>query len=257
VRYVGDLLILFHGMAKKVSFRCMDSVSISLSARSLGTPRVRATEDNFTFVVGGRRYCFPLVAAEFLSPRVRALHAIDATTNELLLAVDNDNNVFGSLIPLSQGAAVSLSQQSAAELLPVCAALSNWELAGSIERLLNPSQTADAAIGRLLLYSQTPSDLGFLASRFCELAGSADGLGISMLSEIISHPTLHIESEDWLYDYIIYKMEQDSAFISLFEFLEFKHISRMKMSEFIDRISGSEAELNISIYRKLLGRLVS
>jgi hypothetical protein len=230
-------------MEQKVSLHHMDSLRISLSARLLGTLRVPATEDNFTFVVDGRCYCFPSTAAEFLSPWVRDLHALDATINELSLVINNDSDIFEKLIAFSQGEAV--------ELLPVCSALRNWELAGSIDRLLNPSQTADAAIGRLLLYSQTPSDIDFLASRFCDVAG----FGISMLSDIISHPALQIESEDWLFDYIAHKMELDTAFINLFEFVEFRYISASKMSDFINMVSGSAAALNISILRKLLDRL--
>jgi hypothetical protein len=68
-----------------VRLRGGSKVTGELSGRGLGNVWVRDSCDEFTFVVGGRRYRCP----EFLSPRVCHLHCSDPTIDEITLEVDD------------------------------------------------------------------------------------------------------------------------------------------------------------------------
>jgi hypothetical protein len=74
------------------------SLDVGLSAKGLANIPRRV--DDFTFLVGSRRYHCPSLIAEFLSPRVSELHGIDDTVREFCVEVDAEDarDVFGAFI---------------------------------------------------------------------------------------------------------------------------------------------------------------
>jgi hypothetical protein len=76
-------------------------VAASLSTRGLTNVRLEDSRHDFTFIVGGGRYrCLPS-AAQFLSPRVRSLHSIDATIDEIAIDVDDATGLFGAILDVA------------------------------------------------------------------------------------------------------------------------------------------------------------
>jgi hypothetical protein len=59
-------------------------------------------------------------------------------------------------------------------------------------------------------------------------------IDIFEIEEILSHPSLIIESEDWLCNYIFRRFEQNVENFSLFEFVEFEFLSTEVIQQFIE-----------------------
>jgi hypothetical protein len=76
------------------------------------------------------------------------------------------------------------------------------------------------------------------------------------MSEVLSCPSLKVEDEDRLYDYIVGRMSSDRNFFCLLEFVRFDYLSDSKIYEFFDLISYSPSDLNLSFFRQLRSRLI-
>jgi hypothetical protein len=238
----------------------MNSLDVALSTGALADLGAAGPACDFTFVVRDRSYDLPSVAAEFLSPRLRQLHAIDETINEITLAVGDLDEVFENFISLSQGSTVTIDLETAEQFVMICCELEDWDVAALIDGKMKMSVTKDNAIDLLLFHSNISSDfsseVNLIASHFHEVAAATDRLSISLISEIISDRSPRVESEDWLYYYVMNRMRTSRDFKGLLEFVEFEYLSSSKMSEFINLIWSSASELNISILRGLCMRLM-
>jgi hypothetical protein len=226
---------------------------------ALRNVRVKQPQSDFTFIVGSHRHRCPSVAAEFLSPRVCEIRAIDATINELSLGVDDKGGLFGQLILLSQGETVEMNCSVIERLLLIYRQLRNFDLSRFLESKIREPIKADNAIDQLVLHSQTLSDgsseLDYVSSHFCEFANRMNEFNVSMTCEIISRRSLKIESEDWLYDYIMNSQSNDSDRWALLEFVQCEYLSATRMSDFLEFISERLDAVNICLFRHLQVRL--
>jgi hypothetical protein len=92
------------------------------------------------------------------------------------------------------------------------------------------------------------SELEFVPSHFSEIARNTTNLNSSIISAILSHRSLMIESEDVLYDYVM-----NSSHDHL-EFIHFEYLSPDVISEFLD--NSCIEDLNLYVIRRLISRLV-
>jgi hypothetical protein len=89
-----------------VGLRGGSRVTGGLSARGLANVAVRDWSDDFTFIIGNRRYRCRSSVAPFLSPRVSKLHLIDTTISELRLEVEDRDNFFSSVLEAGGGGCI-------------------------------------------------------------------------------------------------------------------------------------------------------
>jgi hypothetical protein len=123
----------------------------------------------------------------------------------------------------------------------ICKELRNPELTELFIRQFEPRD----ALARLSLRSQSfcdcSCDLMVISSNLTEIGN----LSPSTLVAILSSPSPRIESEDWLYDCIVSRMEGSSGFLALLEFVHCEYLSRSKIAEFVELISGMELNLTM------------
>jgi hypothetical protein len=98
-------------------------------------------------------------------------------------------------------------------------------------------------------------EIRFIASRFSEVESLSD-LGVHNLRRVLAHPSLRIESEDSLYNFISSQIERDESFTELLEFIHFEFLS----AECVDRFISSSPSfifdhLNLSLWNSLCRRL--
>jgi hypothetical protein len=89
-------------------------------------------ENDFTFVVDGRRHSCPWFVAEFLSPKIGRLHSVDVTVNEINIEVEDVNTEFCSLLSLRFGSSLSVTDDNCLFLLSIAREMNNWELCFSV-----------------------------------------------------------------------------------------------------------------------------
>jgi hypothetical protein len=225
----------------------MATVEVRLSAAGLANIRHRELPDKFTFIVGAHRHECPSIPADFLSPRVSDLHSIDPTLSELSLDVSDPGGVFDGVLLLGRGATIGLESSLGPKFGEFRRELRNWELPDF------ESITASNVFDRLLGGSGNLLELEFIASHFCELSEKMSVLDNSTVCAIISHPSLKIESEDWLYDFIANRPPGD--FLRLAEFILFEHLSASRVCHFLDLVADSISEIDLPLLRRLLPRL--
>jgi hypothetical protein len=85
-------------------------VRVSLSARGLASIQFRDDANDFEFIVGesGSRHRCPWFIADFLSPRIAALHAVDNMICSYRVETDDERGEFANFISLGRGDAVSI-----------------------------------------------------------------------------------------------------------------------------------------------------
>jgi hypothetical protein len=81
-------------------------------------------------------------------------------------------------------------------------------------------------------------------------------LGFPVVSGIASQPSLKLQSEESLFDFVLSRVSQDSNYFTLFEFIRFEYLSTESICQFADLISKSFDFLTPSIWEQLRNRLV-
>jgi hypothetical protein len=235
-------------------------LSVSLSAK--GLKNIHKRDNDFTFVVGSRRYPCPSFVAEFLSPRIYDIHSVDDTLNEFRVEVQDPNAHFEAFLGLSEGNSVSIDEGNRQTILEICIELRNSELYNGISACSTNEVQIGNVIDRALFASRTgcniAADLEFISSHFYEIKEPAEALksfDVATIFEIISHLSLKISSENSLYDFAMDCISKNPDFSILLECIRFEYLSQSKFMEFIIFLSNSFEYLSYSVWESLRRRL--
>jgi hypothetical protein len=88
------------GAASLVTTSKQSSMNAGLSAREMKNSCIKDKDNDFTFVVGSRRYDCPRSATEFLSPHVCQCRSGDDTFKEMRISTEDPNDILGSLMSI-------------------------------------------------------------------------------------------------------------------------------------------------------------
>ena len=186
------------------------------------------SDSDFEFVFGEDKVCcVHSILAEFLSPKVAYLRRADITFETYAFQDSELFNVFESLVSsLRSGAALRVEKSNFAALLRLAQELENAELLSSLLGMINPESLS---FEEAILLLRIGTDLGaafcdqfgnlrdFIASRFYDLEKEIlDDLDLETAQILLSSPSLTIEDEDSLYDFVRSRSENDLRFASSF-----------------------------------------
>jgi hypothetical protein len=245
-------------MSSQPQIETRSKITIGLSAK--GIKNIQNKYNDFTFVVGSRRYHCPSFIAQFLSPRVCSVHLIDDTTKEFSISVDDKQEIFNDILSLGFGDDVVFDATNKTTILSICCGLGNSELYEKICQGFEEELCVDNVIDRLNDLNNIGKDISreveFIASHFHELKDSLKSMtSSSMIMAIVNHSSLKIESEDSLYEFIVNGISNNCEFFGLLEFVRFEYLSTSNFIEFFDMMSNSFEYFNESLWRSLRSRL--
>jgi hypothetical protein len=190
------------------------------------------------------------------------LRAVDPTTSEVRIEVDDPDKSFASFLEIARGGGMSVDSVNRMTLLSICAALRNSELFESVYGADDEEITINNAVPRLLFRVHGQGDISpeieFIASHFDKFSRRRYPLRsvpVSMLSAIIGHPSLILDSEDALYDFICREISADPALFGLIEFVRFEYCWQDTMAHFVGLTSEHIDGLNAAIWRNIRTRL--
>jgi hypothetical protein len=169
---------------------------------------------------------------------VAEIQSVDATICATTVNVDDLPGLFGEFLLLSQGIAVQICTLYSRLFQEICRELGNSELL---------AQVAGARITIEDVPDRSSLEIAFIAAHFSEVADDITEIGV--LDEVLRHPSLHIQSEDWLFEFLV-----RSNLFPLFEHVWFDFLSAESMSGFLDLVSPSE--LNVGRWQGIRRRLV-
>jgi hypothetical protein len=238
------------------------ALSLSLSARGLAKLPASIYTNDFTFIVGGRKYQCPSVVADFLSPRLCRLRQSDSSIDEYELNIDDCSGDFSNFLSLGRGATFPISPSSLVFYLKVCENLENDELLRAL-LMDDLGLSVSTVTGRLLQLKATNGDcereIEFTASHFAEMSDSdiaLIGSDICLLSAIVSNGSLIIQDEDWLVCLLSGFSQVQPAYFSLFGDVRFEYVSESVIGDFIKLITKSFDYFSFSIWERLCDRLL-
>jgi hypothetical protein len=235
-------------------------VRAALSARGLNNLSDSYPND-FTFITAAGNFTCPSFIAEFLSPKVSRFRQVDATYCCCSVSTGDRSSAgdFKDVLGLGRGISVDLDSRNRDYILLISDEFENNELYELVSS--SSEMTSDNVLTRLKRRHERcesiDREIEFLISHIHKLSVQSFGqLDPSILREIVKHPKLQIESEDWLFDIIISQIEQDSKKFNLLEFIYFEMLSPVSMKRFTDLDVACLEHLDGRIWSQICARLV-
>jgi hypothetical protein len=207
---------------------------IQLSTKGLLAADQLSRHD-FKFVSGSDCFTCDRFQAAYLSPHVFAALLTDPTVDAFPLKC-SDSKSFDVIAHLVRGEAVPIGQENLETLQNLAENLGNPELSERVINFLNnfDELTLANCVTRLSfrvhLGLKIADEVIFVASHFCDLnSNDLNLVSIEALAEILFSDALHIDSEDYLLDWILDHGEDYHCLLSAVRltFLQQQSIDRL------------------------------
>lgn len=269
-----------------MEFEEEEDIDFSLSTENLNDIPFHKYENNFTFIVNGKKYYTSRVVADLLSPIIREYHYIDETINEFSINTIEKLDVFEDFLSLSnfENALISKDRQKIYS--------EYFYQLGNINEYIKLHQESfeetnhENAVGRLISISQNAtllsnyfdesviiSDLSspiydsfnkienvndliaYIASNFESInKNEMKSLSLELIEEIISNENLKLKDEDSLLNFILELYQIDNKFSILFEYVIFSNVEESLLETFIEKFNIED--LNKQIWNSICNRLL-
>jgi hypothetical protein len=182
--------------------------------------------------------------------------------NEFVIETEDVEHDFETFLGLGRGVEVEVNERNRRFLLSVASELGNCEVYFALWASLQTNVTVCkfcedfecAEIGAMF----SEKAIEFLAVHFFELDRSfQNDLSFSVLYQILGHPSLALETEDSLLEFIISQSESNRESVSLLEFVRFEFLRQSTIKKFVgwSLEHFSELDITISLWRTITNRL--
>ncbi|OHT16619.1 hypothetical protein TRFO_13030 [Tritrichomonas foetus] len=215
-------------------------------------------ERDFTFFVGSKEFKCNRIIADLISPKVKQNHQIDPTLDSFNVSDECDfEDDFEMIISLGEGKSINTDEIDYNNLEILFNSIGNHEFSNFIHKSLNSINITNAIYilkKRISLSLSYYNEVVFIASHFYLFTyNELSTLDEYILMEILSHQNLVIESEEWLFKFILQLTKTDPKYAVLFQFIDFANISTECIVEFTRNVSFED--LNASIWKSIIKRL--
>ena len=252
-----------------MSARVLVPNALNLTHKGMCSVNLDCCDCDFEFVFGEGKVCrvHPFLA-EFLSPKIARLRRCDISYSVYRFKDSEMFDVFESLVSrLRSGNALWVDKSNFTPLLCISQELENDRLLSSLLRMI---RTESLSLGEAILLLRVGIEFGtafsdqfgdlrdFIASHFYEIEKEIlDDLELETTQFLLSSPSLQIEDEDSLYDFVRSRSQNDLSFTSLFEFIYFDYLSADRIENFSSFVGANFIEnINSSIWTKICRRLI-
>ena len=248
--------------------RNLEPTELTLTCKGMSSVNWECSDSEFEFVFEDRVCRVHSVLAEFLSAKVARVRKSDPLLSFYTFKDSGLFNAFESLVSsLRLGEPIRVEKSNFAAFLCLSQELENDEL---LRLLLGMIKTKSLSIEEAILLLRTGIDLGtafsdrfgnlrdFVASRFYEIEKEIlDDLDLETAQLLLLSPSLKIEDEDSLYDFVRSRSETDLSFASLFEFTYFEYLSVNRIENFASFVSENLLEnITSGVWRQICHRLI-
>jgi hypothetical protein len=144
-----------------------------------------------------------------------------------------------SLVGLCQGSDILVNDSNISDFLSISRELENSELYSILEEHISGESitlenVVSRYVGRKSICVSYQDEIDFISSHFCEIDKSKFAeFDVLDLHDILSNPSLCVESEDWLFDFI--EMRGFEEFFELFGFVRFEFLSIDRIRKFCEQ----------------------
>ncbi|OHT00654.1 hypothetical protein TRFO_32623 [Tritrichomonas foetus] len=207
-----------------------------LSSRGLSHAASAAWTKDFSFIVGGHEYQVNKLNACFISPKVAELLLTDPSNDVFYIDTDDSEYQFKQIVKLMEGGILNYDDEVQSYLMNISPLLGNKEMIQkTLEQLtdVNCDNIVDRVNFKVDNGLDIKNEISFMARHFTEISiKEKQKLGVCILSDVLSHPSLSVFSEDALFDEI-YSMGPEFS-DELIAFVEFELLSIEKINQIVD-----------------------
>jgi hypothetical protein len=208
----------------------MAGFDVKLTIDGMKNVPLEMLQNDFDFVVGSDTYQCPRWVAAFLSPKISQLYTADPTVTAYLVETEDPLQQFSQFLSLAYGSSLVVTDSNRRVLLSLARELANTELQCSIMSEMKGNLSVEKV--RALVASdpdffQTLGaiELEFLASNFWTFDWETlNSIPLSTLFDILGHPSLRIQTENWLYYFVVSKLLIGREYFQLFRYVLFAHV---------------------------------
>ena len=232
---------------------------LSLSTKGLEN-LVPDPSDDFTFIVAENEFVVNKSQAEFISPAVSSLRKLDKLTNSFVVDVANDDGTFNFIIDLMNGRDIEINQIQAQTLSIIAQKLGNCELYDKLIQIAPQTLTIENVIPSLISKFKVgvsyDKEIEYTALHFYEIEISMlYKLPVSLLELIFQSPSLKVECEDSLFDFIYSMIKfNGKEFMVLYEYIWFDCLDEKRISKFLKHTELTD--MNQALWNSLSRRLL-
>ena len=241
---------------------------LNLTCQGLKVVNWDCTDDEFEFVFGNNVCRLHSVIAEFLSPKIARLRRNDPLTSSYAFQNPEFFDLVQRLVSsVRLGKTFHVQRSDFVALLRLSHELENIELLNS---LIGPINTETLSLDDAILLLQAGIHLGtafsgrfgnlreFVAKHFYQIKKPVlDELDLETSQLLLSSPSLRIQDEDSLYDFVRSRSENDLSFTSLFEFICFEYLSTDRAENFASFVyDGHIGQMSPGIWRCVAKRFI-
>jgi hypothetical protein len=228
----GNLIELSSSTIGSLGAKTMRSsaTKLKLSGSGMANLALSKSGNDFTFSVGQHSYKCPWFVADFLSPRIGRLHSTDPTLNEFVIQTEDPEHQFEQFLLIGAGGSINVNESSSDFFGSVASELGNFELYCSVHDRFKTNDTVSTIIERFrdcdFANISSMETIEFVAVHFLEFEPwFLKELPVSVLSQILQHPSLTLRNEDCLLDFLISQIESNRSFVELLEFVQFEFLT--------------------------------
>jgi hypothetical protein len=187
---------------------------------------------------------------------------VDPTVNEFEIQTQDADSQFASLLSMARGGSLEVTERHSRFLVSVASELGNFELYFSVQDVMQKQATVSTFWEHFhdCDFADTFAEeaIEFLAVHFLEFEQSfLTGLPVSVLGQIIERPSLHIESEDSLFQFVISQIESTPDYLPLLGLVRFDYLKKTHIDQFVlwSFEHFDDLEMAISLWRAIAKRL--
>ena len=197
-------------------------------------------DNDFIFLVNGKKYKTNHFLADFLSPNICQLHNIDSSLSAYEIQTEYDND-FNQVIKYAQMEEMNLSKSETEYYQEVMKSLGNYDeyfkfldFGGDI--------SFDNVFSRISMKLdhnyKMDEEISFIASNFTiaiqDNYEAMFSLDDDIIAQIISNPEFKIRDEDILFNFILELYKKSNSYIHLFEHVLLMNVSPKLISQFLE-----------------------
>ncbi|OHS99343.1 hypothetical protein TRFO_34253 [Tritrichomonas foetus] len=256
-----EILINYHLTYKFVKIYQTDKMKpFKLSSQGWRNIHFDCHERDFTFIVAGREFSCNKLIADYLSPNVSNQRLTDSTISSYSVCeqCEFDVNEFKYVIALGEGEKLELDEKTRIHLIQFFAALGNHSVLSKLvedEDQLNQTNAISILLQRASSSLPIDKEISFIAENFDDFHHEElEKLDFPEIQSILSSPSLFIEDEEAVFNFVCHLASKDESFSSLFEFVDFRNLSIESVRSFLSLYSFEK--MNIGIWNAIKCRLL-
>ena len=227
-------------------------------------------ENDFNFIVNGKKYPTSRFVADILSPIIRKNHYNDVSNNEFIVDLQNNESpdYFSDFLRLATFQDIKLDSKRLDLYSEYFLQLGNINEYFYIENIRSNEANEKFSVQFIQKVSKIKLTQEFdikneviqkhiknISEHFSEIdKKELKKLSIEILSEIIQNENLKIRDEDELLDFLIEIYQEDRKYYPLFEYIVFLNVSEESLNKFVN--SFEIDDLNGQIWHSICARLL-